>query len=158
MRLDRRYHFTEKYHKLRGVKVRYETVIQDVQIPVELAHEFLAFFHDKIGIKPVWICPTKPASPERYPAYDLDFGQLYMNFGFWDVVPLPAGEKDGFFNRQVELWVDRLKGRKSLYSTVFYDKESFWQHYNGRDYHALKQKYDPQGKLKDLYDKTARCQ
>ncbi|HBG06750.1 MAG: hypothetical protein A2075_14645 [Geobacteraceae bacterium GWC2_58_44] len=158
MRWNRKHQFVERLAKFRGIDREDESVIQDVQIPVERAHEFLEFFHDRIGIKPVWICPTRPASPDRYPSYDMALGQLYLNFGFWDVLPLPAGQKEGFFNRQVEQWVDKLNGRKGLYSTVFYDEKTFWQHYNGRNYQMLKQKYDPQGKLKDLYDKAVRRQ
>jgi FAD/FMN-containing dehydrogenase len=154
MRWNRKYQFAEKLSKLRGIEGVEESVIQDVQIPVERAEQFLKFFHDRIGIKPVWICPTKPASPDHYPTYALEFGQLYLNFGFWDVVVLPPGEKDGFLNRQVEQWVDKLGGRKGLYSTVFYDEETFWRHYDGSNYRMLKKRYDPQGKLKDLYQKT----
>jgi FAD/FMN-containing dehydrogenase len=158
MRWNRKYQVTDRLNKWRGVEVREESVIQDVQIPVERAKEFLAFFHDRIGIKPVWICPTKPASPERYPTYDLEYGQLYLNFGFWDVVPLPAAEEDGYYNRQVEQWVDKLNGRKSLYSTVFYDRDKFWQLYNGDNYQTLKRQYDPQGNFRDLYEKAVRRQ
>ena len=154
MRWNRKHRFYEKLRALRGIDSQEESVIQDVQVPVQRAAEFLAFFQDMIGIKPVWICPTRPASPDRYPTYDLDPGQLYVNFGFWDVLPLPAGKEEGFFNRQVEEWVDRLNGRKGLYSTVFYDEKTFWQHYDGPNYQLLKKKYDPQGKLKDLYEKT----
>ena len=156
MRWNRKHRFNERLCALKGIKSQDESIIQDVQIPVERSAEFLASFQDRIGIKPVWICPTKPASRGRYPTYDMEFGQLYINFGFWDVVPLPADEEEGFFNRQVEQWVDNLNGRKSLYSTVFYEKKTFWQHYNGGNYKLLKEKYDPQGKLRDLYDKTVR--
>ena len=156
MRWNRRHQFSEKLLKLGGSDRQEESVIQDVQIPVERAPEFLAFFHDRIGIKPVWICPTKPASTDHYPSYRLETGQLYINFGFWDVVTLPAGKKEGYFNRQVEQWVDKLHGIKGLYSTVFYDEETFWQHHNGRNYRLLKESYDPQGKLRDLYDKVVR--
>jgi FAD/FMN-containing dehydrogenase len=158
MRWNRKYQFSEKLLKLRGVARQDESVIQDVQIPVQCAAEFLRFFQDCIGIKPVWICPTRPASTERYPAYPLDPGQLYLNFGFWDVVARPAGAQDGFYNRQVEQWVDKLSGRKGLYSTVFYDEATFWRHYGGISYLELKKKYDAQGRLKDLYDKTVRGQ
>jgi len=158
MRWNRKHQFTEKLLKLSGSPRQDESVIQDVQIPVQGAAQFLALFQERIGITPIWICPTTPAAPERYPTYPMEFGQLYLNFGFWDVVPLPAGQKEGFFNRQVEQWTDRLNGRKGLYSTVFYDEETFWQHYGGPDYRLLKQKYDPRGQLKDLYDKTVRRQ
>jgi FAD/FMN-containing dehydrogenase len=158
MRWNRKYQFSEKLLRLRGVARQDESVIQDVQIPVQRAPEFLQFFQGAIGIKPVWICPTRPASPEPYPGYPLDPGQLYLNFGFWDVVALPAGAQDGFYNRQVEEWVDKLSGRKGLYSTVFYSEATFWKHYGGRNYLELKKKYDLQGKLKNLYDKTVRRQ
>ena len=158
MRWNRRCDFSGRFDRLRGRRQQDESVIQDVQIPVERAPEFLEFFHDRIGIKPVWICPTRPAAPGRYPCYDLEFGRLYVNFGFWDVVPLPAGQKEGFYNRQVEQWVDRLHGRKGLYSTAFYPEQEFWQLYNGDTYRVLKKKYDPQNNLKDLYDKTVRRQ
>jgi FAD/FMN-containing dehydrogenase len=156
MRWNRKYGFSDKLLRLKGSKRQEESVIQDVQIPLEHAAEFLAFFQRSIGIKPVWICPTKSASRERYPTYDLDPDKLYLNFGFWDVVPLPDGEKDGFFNRQVEAKVHQLKGRKSLYSTVFYDEETFWEHYDRSNYERLKERYDPQGRLGDLYEKTVR--
>jgi len=155
---NRRHGFSDKLLKWKGDGRQEESVIQDVQIPVQRAPEFLALFQQQIGIKPVWICPTKPAAPDRYPAYGLDFGQLYVNFGFWDVLKLPAGAQEGYFNRQVEQWVDQLDGAKSLYSTVFYDEAAFWQRYDGATYQALKRKYDPQGKLKDLYDKAVRRQ
>lgn len=154
MHWNRRHRFTELVKKVTRNKRVDESVIQDVQIPVERAHEFLALFHERIGIKPVWVCPTRPAGKERYPTYDMEPGRLYINFGFWDVVPLPAGEKEGFYNRQVEQWVDDLDGRKGLYSTAFYDKETFWKKYNGKNYAALKARYDPQNKLRDLYDKA----
>jgi FAD/FMN-containing dehydrogenase len=156
MSWNRTYEFSEKLLRWRGIERQDESVIQDVQIPVERASEFLRFFLERIGIKPVWICPTRPAAPERYPTYDLKFGQLYVNFGFWDVVTLPAGEKEGFFNRQVENWVDKLEGHKGLYSTLFYDQETFWQHHDGPNYQMLKRRYDPQGRLQNLYDKTVR--
>jgi FAD/FMN-containing dehydrogenase len=158
MRWNRKHQYLEKIRKLIGKGALEESVIQDVQIPIERAPEFLAFFQERIGIKPVWICPTRPASQKLYPSYQMQYGQLYVNFGFWDVIPLPAGEAEGYFNRQVEEWVDRLDGRKGLYSTVFYDEETFWRHYNGANYRKLKERYDPKGTLKDLYDKAVRRQ
>jgi FAD/FMN-containing dehydrogenase len=156
MRWNRKHQFTDRWNRWRGIPSQEESVIQDVQIPVERAQEFLTLFHDRIGIKPVWICPTRPASHDKYPTYGLEYGQLYLNFGFWDVVQLPAGEQEGFYNRQVEQWVEKLNGRKSLYSTVFYDREKFWQLYDGENYRMLKGKYDPQGNFRDLYDKAVR--
>ena len=48
-----------------------------------------------------------------------------------------------------------LDGHKSLYSSVHYGEDEFWRHYNGPAYRALKQRYDPRGRLPDLYSKVA---
>ena len=47
-----------------------------------------------------------------------------------------------------------LGGHKSLYSTVHYDEGEFWKHYNGPAYRALKRRYDPHGRLPDLFSKV----
>src|SRR6185295_10478097 len=63
-----------------------ESVIQDVDIPIENAVEFLDFLLTEIGITPIWICPFQTTGA----AYDLSplrSNQLYINFGFWDVIP-----------------------------------------------------------------------
>jgi len=76
-----------------------------------------------------------------------------VNFGFWSSVPLRGGETEGHYNRLIEAEVERLGGRKSLYSTSFYDRDDFWRIYNGTAYDVLRKSYDPDGRLLDLYDK-----
>jgi hypothetical protein len=41
-----------------------------------------------------------------------------------------------------------------LYSTAFYERERFWQIYNGAAYDVLKKTYDPDSRLLDLYAKV----
>ncbi len=131
-----------------------EGVIQDVDIPIEKAPEFLRFFLDEIGIRPVWMCPIGGHDPTlRYPLYPLHGDGLFINFGFWDIVPNPDKHETGYFNRKIEAKVSQLGGLKSLYSDAYYDEDNFWQLYDGEQYFKLKQKYDPQGRLKNLYQK-----
>jgi FAD/FMN-containing dehydrogenase len=131
-----------------------EGVIQDVDIPIEKAPEFLRFFLDEIGIRPVWMCPIGGHDPtRRYPLYPLHGDGLFVNFGFWDIVPNPDKHETGYFNRKIEAKVSQLGGVKSLYSDAYYDEDNFWQLYDGEQYFKLKQKYDPQGRLKNLYQK-----
>jgi FAD/FMN-containing dehydrogenase len=85
--------------------------------------------------------------------YRLDPDVLYVNVGFWTSVPLKEGMAPTHHNRWVEEEVDRLGGRKSLYSTAFYDEDRFWSLYNGEAYGKLKGHYDPGRRLTDLYDK-----
>jgi FAD/FMN-containing dehydrogenase len=131
---------------------RQEAVIQDVEIPVEHAPAFARFFNREIGIKPVWVCPVAAYNPEAfYTFYPMKSGTLYINFGFWDAVR--TDHEEGYFNRQVEAKVRELQGKKSLYSNSFYSREEFWRLFDDRAYRALKARYDPTGKLKDLYEK-----
>ena len=36
---------------------------------------------------------------------------------------------------------------------MHYSREEFWQRYNGAAYRAVKSRYDPDGRLPDLYQK-----
>jgi FAD/FMN-containing dehydrogenase len=154
-KIERRFQLAEKVSRFReGGEVR-ETVIQDVQIPVDRAEEFLAFFTREIGINPVWICPTRAADPTvRYPLYPLDPSVTYVNFGFWDSVPSTPEREPNHLNRLLEREVTRLGGRKGLYSHSYYSPEEFWDLYDRPAYEALKAKYDPNGRFKDLYAKV----
>ncbi|MFI6321791.1 FAD-binding oxidoreductase [Nonomuraea sp. NPDC050556] len=151
--LDRKHGITARVDRWRNQPVQ-ESVIQDVEVPVERGAEFLSFFHDKVGMTPVWMCPLKSSS--EWPLYPLETGRLYVNFGFWGMVPLPRGQFDGYYNRLIENSVHELDGHKSLYSTSFYAREQFWQLYNGDAYWPVKREYDPSGRLLDLYDKCVR--
>jgi FAD/FMN-containing dehydrogenase len=129
-----------------------ESVIQDVDIPVRNAAGFLRFLLSEVGITPVWICPFRTPDPDAvFPLYHFDPGEAYVNFGFWDVIP--AGPEPGHFNRKVERKAFELGGKKGLYSSSYYDRETFWSIFNKPCYDALKRRYDPENRFKDLYDK-----
>jgi FAD/FMN-containing dehydrogenase len=167
----RRYRRSDVYRKLvafdkkRGLtsaigarvgKPAQESVIQDVEIPVERSADFLGFFAADVGMSPVWLCPLRLRGDRAWPLYPLAPGRVYVNFGFWGNVSLPEGAQDGFFNRQVEDKVTELDGHKGLYSTSFYSPEEFWRLYNGPAYDELKREYDGGGRLANLYDKCVR--
>jgi FAD/FMN-containing dehydrogenase len=153
MRWNSRHGFTRAWSRFRGVTP--ESVIQDVDIPIQRAAEFLEFFHAEVGILPVWICPIHaPPASERYPLYPMKPDALYVNFGFWDVVRDATPRPTGWYNRKIERKVDSLGGIKSLYSDSYFTPEEFWSIYDRDAYRALKARYDPKGVLGDLYDKT----
>jgi len=152
MRWNTRVGLTRRMNQLTGV--HRESVIQDVDIPIAHAPEFLGFFNREIGIRPVWICPTRhDASRGEYPLFPMREGTLYINFGFWDGVRSRHTYPSGHFNRLIEKEVERLGGIKSLYSDSFYERAEFDAIYGGDAYRTLKAKYDPRGRLKDLYEK-----
>jgi FAD/FMN-containing dehydrogenase len=153
MRWNSRWQLTGHLHRLLGMHP--ESVIQDVDIPIVSAPEFLDFFHREIGITPIWICPVHACNPStRFALFALDPNTLYVNFGFWDVVKSRQPHPPGYYNRKVERKVAELGGIKSLYSDVFYPPEEFWRYYNKPVYDRLKAQYDPHDTFKDLYQKT----
>jgi FAD/FMN-containing dehydrogenase len=151
MRWNSRVGLTRKLERLAGLHS--ESIIQDVDIPLERAGEFLEFYAREIGLWPQWICPIGPA-PEsgRFTLYPMAPG-WYVNFGFWDVKRTRKGFEPGHFNRLVERKVVELGGIKSLYSDSFFPREQFERQYGGEAYAALKRKYDPQGAFPELYEK-----
>ncbi len=152
MRWNSKWGFTRRYNQLRGIHT--ESVIQDVDIPLQRAAEFYDFFDAEIGIRPVWICPVVVYEKAyEFPLFPMNKQQIYVNFGFWDVVRAKQAKPEGFYNKKVEAMVDKLGGIKSLYSDAYYDQAKFWQIYNQNAYESLKQKYDPGERLKNLYDK-----
>jgi FAD/FMN-containing dehydrogenase len=153
---DRKRDVSGKIAKLRKQPQR-EPVVQDVEVPIDRLAEFLDFFHREVGIEPVWVCPLKQRDPNAiWPLYEFDPQVLYVNVGFWSTVALPSGVSpdEGRVNRRIEEIVTNLDGRKSLYSTAFYDRESFFSIYGGNTYSELKARFDPAGRLLGLYEKV----
>ena len=158
--INRKLKLAEKLDTLKRKPPR-EPIVQDIEIPVDRLPEFLDFFHSQIGIEPIWLCPLQQRDPEvRWPLYEFDPDRLYVNVGFWSTVPLINGERpeQGVKNREIEHEVTKMEGRKSLYSTAFYDKDEFWSIYGGQDYEQIKKKYDPQGRFLGLYEKVVEQQ
>jgi FAD/FMN-containing dehydrogenase len=153
MRWNSRWGMTKALDRLRGGHS--ESVIQDVDIPIENAAAFLDFFQREIGIAPVWTCPLiGRESADRFPLYGIRPGALYVNFGFWDVLRRRGEFAPHHFNGLIEDKVLALGGIKSLYSESFFDRAAFDRTYGGDAYRALKAKYDPDGAFPGLYQKA----
>jgi len=151
MRWNSRVGATKKLERLLGLHS--ESVIQDVDIPLERAAEFLEFYAREIGLWPQWICPIGPAPHSgAFTLYPMRPG-WYVNFGFWDTKRTRAAHPRGHFNRLVERKVAALGGIKSLYSESFFPEDEFHRIYGGDAYAALKRKYDPRGAFPGLYEK-----
>lgn len=150
--LDRRTRFSSRVRRVLR-QPQEEPVIQDVEIPVERLAEFLDAFHRDLGIEPVWLCPLRLRGGSTWPLYPMEAHELYVNVGFWSTVVEVPGQPEAH-NRRVEELVSDLGGHKSLYSTVHYDEPEFWERYNGPAYRKLKERYDPDGRLPDLYSKV----
>ncbi len=155
---DRKYKFSDRQLKLFG-KPPKEEIVQDIEVPVDRLAEFLDFFHSKIGISPVWVCPLRSRDgTTKWPLYEMDTTVTYVNVGFWSTVELPKGGNpaDGVLNRLIEDEVTALEGHKSLYSSAFYDQDEFDHLYGGKHYAQVKSKYDADNRLTGLYAKVVQ--
>jgi len=168
----RRFKRSDVYHRLVGLDLKYgvmdrldrragrpkrERVIQDIEVPVERLGDFLDWFDDEVGMRPVWLCPLRlrETSPV-WPSYPLRQGVTYVNAGFWGAVPVGSDADQGPLNRAIEARVHELDGHKSLYSESFYDQATFDALYDGANLAAVKKRYDPDDRLITLYDKAVR--
>jgi FAD/FMN-containing dehydrogenase len=159
--LDRKLGVAARLDRRAG-RPRAERVVQDVEVPVDRLEEFLAWFDDEVGMRPVWLCPLKlrdvastgstPGKPWR--TYPLRPGTTYVNVGFWGAVAVGPEAPYGPRNRAIEAKVHQLDGHKSLYSEAYYDRETFDRLYDGPNLAAVKARYDPDGRLTTLYDKA----
>ncbi|MDQ2728467.1 MAG: FAD-binding oxidoreductase [Actinomycetota bacterium] len=154
---EERHHVKAAIDRRRGLPER-ESVIQDIEVPLAQLAEFVAGFDREVPISPIWLCPLRQRDPSvAWELYRLDPAALYVNVGFWSTVALAEGMDPTHHNRWVEDEVQRLGGRKSLYSTAFYDENTFWALYNGPVYRQLKARYDPSDRLLDLYAKCVQA-
>jgi len=155
--LDRRTGLSQALARRSGA-AGVEPIIQDVEVPVDRLPAFLEFFHREIGISPVWLCPLRVRDTgverRRWPLYPLDPDTTYVNVGFWSDAELAPGMAPDHHNRRIEQVLMDLSGHKSLYSTASYTREEFDGLYGGDAYRELKARYDPDGRLPDLYSKT----
>lgn len=159
---ENRHHVAARIDRARGLPDR-ERVVQDVEVPLERTAEFLRWFLRNVPMTPVWLCPLRlrephgPGSAREWPLYPMEKGRTYVNVGFWGTVPIVDGRADGDVNRLIEEQVDILDGHKSLYSDVYYDRATFDRLYPRDSYQQVKDRYDPDHRLTDLYEKvTAR--
>lgn len=151
--LDRRFGIADRLDRRAGRPQR-ERVIQDIEVPVERIGEFLDWFDAEVGMRPVWLCPL--VAHQEWSSYPLEPGHTYVNAGFWGTVHVGPDAPNGPKNRAIEAKVHELDGHKSLYSDVFYDRETFDVLYDGRNLATVKRRYDPEDRFLDLYDKAAR--
>jgi FAD/FMN-containing dehydrogenase len=155
MKYERRFHIGDRLEKLKGRPPR-ERVVQDVEVPIERCAEFLDWFLADVPVEPIWLCPLRLRDDAAWPLYPLRPHRTYVNVGFWSTVPV--GSTEGETNRRIERKVHELDGHKSLYSDAYYSREEFDALYGGERYRSVKQKYDPDSRLLDLYAKAVQRQ
>jgi FAD/FMN-containing dehydrogenase len=148
---EQRLRIVDRLEKAHGRPPR-ERVVPDVEVPIERCAEFLDWFLTDVPIEPIWVCPVRQR--DRWSLYPMRTDHTYVNLGFWSTVP--GGAREGDTNRRIERKVRELDGLKSLYSDAYYSPDEFDQLYGAGDYRTVKQTYDPDARLLDLYAKAVQ--
>lgn len=140
--------------RLPGYMDTTEPLIQDWQVPWEQGLELTGLALGNIDLEDrpwaaVPICT--PTSPTLYP---IKAGTLYFNLGCYTQVRRNPDRGDFYATRLLDDKCFELDGIKMLYSSTFLPKDRFDAIYNGAEYARLKAKYDPDLKVRTLYEKA----
>lgn len=113
----------------------------DVLIPLNRSHEFLSWYHEHVGVYPVYNCPVA-VPKERQFARHWDDSAIYLDFGLGYGV-LPPAEKQRHLGKAVEDRCMELDGKKLPYTNLYMSKSTFrtkyWRDYSS--YLATRDKY-----------------
>ena len=141
------------FYKL-GFGSRYEELIQDAGITEEKFVNFTKWYHNTIGIYPVWVCPVDNSRNQgQYPLHPLT-SKLVFDFGFYSRKLLSKEMKSDHYNKLLEKKLKEIDCVKGLYSTNSFSEEDFWQQYDKKEYLKVKNKYDKDNVYPDLYTKA----
>ena len=150
MQLNRKIGLHKSIHKLR--KIRKETIIQDVEISIDKAGDFLEWFYKELQVPPIFLCPTTVVDKKRqFTFFRLNPQKINVNIGFYSNRRTKHGP--AHYNKKVEQKTRELGGQKTLYSDSFYTPEEFWKIYDKKAYSRLKKRYDPDSTFRGLYEK-----
>ena len=129
--------------------------IQDVEVPIERCAEFLDWFLANVPIEPIWLCPLRLRDDDGLAA-----------------VPAPAAARrtsTSASGRRCRSGRPRARrtggssarsasstGTSRCTPTPTTRREEFDELYGGETYRAVKQRYDPDSRLLDLYAKAVQ--
>jgi FAD/FMN-containing dehydrogenase len=150
---DQRFNIADRIEKRNG-RPPLERVVQDIEVPIGRAAEFVDWFLTNVPIEPIWLCPLRLREDTDWPLYPIRAHHTYVNIGFWSSVPV--GPTEGHTNKLIERKVSELQGHKSLYSDAYYSPDEFDELYGGETYKTVKKSYDPDSRLLDLYAKAVQ--
>jgi len=158
--LDDFLHTRMLYRALHGSGESARFVVQDLALPYSTASQFVNFTADSLNIWPLWLCPLKrPQAPTFHPLTSTpqtvglaDEDTDAINIGVWGWGPSKP-EQFAAKNRELEVRLRELGGRKWLYAHAYYPEDEFWQMYGRQWYDELRTKYHATA-LPTVYDKV----
>jgi FAD/FMN-containing dehydrogenase len=131
-------------------------VVCDYFIPAPRVPEFYDWYLRRHRYFPLWVVPYRVPTPypwvadehrRRFP------GDLYLDVA---VYGMPNGDAALDRSEQLEEKTWELGGLKTLISRNHYTAERFWSIYHQGNYRKAKDRLDPHGVFRDLYEKLHR--
>ena len=100
---DQRFNIADRIEKRNG-RPPLERVVQDIEVPIGRAAEFVDWFLANVPIEPIWLCPLRLRDDTNWPLYPIRAHHTYVNIGFWSSVPVGA-------DRRTHQQVDRTQSQ-----------------------------------------------
>lgn len=116
-----------------GIDNDISDIVADVLIPFPKMRTFYQWYHQYIGLYPVYICPAQSGDNFSFWKKDLlcDFG-----IGYGIETDNAVEKRDAIEQKMLE-----LGGRKFLYSRTTMSEDHFWKLYDKQAYMTLRKKY-----------------
>jgi len=127
-------------------------VVVDVFIPGTRFGDFFRWYCQALDFWPLWIVPYRLPRPYPWvaPAQAARGGGYFIDCAIYGKKNDDPGRD---YSQELEDKTFELGGIKTLISQNHYSRERFWQIYDREVYQRVKQRMDPHGVLRDLYDK-----
>lgn len=133
-----------------------EKLIQDWEVPIEKGKDLLDFALKNLDLDGKPLMCGVINTPGKASCYPLTPRKNYLNLGSYNFIRKKPGAPKYHETKIMDKQCFKLDGLKMLYSTTFLSEADFKRHYNGKEYERLKQHYDPDGLLPDIYQKAVR--
>lgn len=134
-----------------------EKITNDLAIKLKNFTNFLDWYDENINVYPTWICPYE--CKRDYLFFKCD-NKLELDFGIgFGVRKIKEDDNsiNNYYKRLIDDKMYSMKSIKGLYSDTFLTKEKFWELYDPENkYEFLKNKYDPNDRFLNLYEKAVK--
>ena len=132
-----------------------EILLQDFMIPFPNVPEFVSRLNNYLGVWPLWFCPLKNYGAPG-PIFGVPLGKGDPNYCNVGAYGIPRRKVFDFEedNKQMEMEMLQLGGRKVHYSHAYYPQEAFYSViYDGDKYALIRDKYMADDAFPHVYDK-----
>ncbi|XP_068599860.1 delta(24)-sterol reductase [Brachionichthys hirsutus] len=130
-------------------------VVQDMLVPMRHLQPAIKSFHQHINVYPLWLCPflLPPGKGMVHPKGQEE--ELYVDVGAYGEPRVKHFEANASV-RQLEKFVRDVHGFQMLYADVYMTREEFWQMFDGRLYHRLREELGCEDAFPEVFDKICK--